>query len=157
LYSVALSGNGDVAFGGGPERTLWDATSGRKLHSFSVSSGYSNVALSGDGKRALTTHYATIASIWDTESGKVVRSFHNRDFELRQDMLAVALSRDGKLALTSAFDLTAALWDTSTGNKLQSFPGRGSAAPQKPVQLLVGPHAPIHSLGLSEDGQTLLA
>jgi WD40 repeat protein len=158
IYGVTLSGNGKVVFAGGvPDRTLWDASNGRVLHSFHVSSGYGSVALSSDGKRAITTHYDTIASIWDTDTGKVVRSFSNRDFEIKQSMPTVALSRDGKFALTSAFDLTADLWDTATGNKVQRFPGRSEAAAQKPVQLLVDGHAPIHSLGLSEDGQTLLA
>src|SRR5262245_9610526 len=76
------------------------------------------VALSGDGKRALTGAGGGSATLWDTASGKMLRTFEG---DKDKGVLAVALSGDGKIALTVSWARTAFLWDADSGKKRQSW------------------------------------
>ncbi|MCV6038950.1 hypothetical protein OFP00_38300, partial [Escherichia coli] len=55
-----------------------------------------SVAISPNGRFALTGGNDYKAYLWDTESGQVLRTF-----EHEQRVVRVALQRDGKLAMTS--------------------------------------------------------
>jgi WD40 repeat protein len=76
------------------------------------------VALSGDGKYALTGSSDGTAILWDA-AGNRLRGFKGHDYAV----LAVALSGDGKRVLTGSGDRTAVLWDAVSGARLQTFKG----------------------------------
>ncbi len=101
---MALSGDGKVVLIG---NILWDAASGKKLQTFEGhTGGMTSVALSGDGKYALTGGHAKTAILWDAASGKILQTFEGHTGKI----LSVALGGDGKRVLTGSDDNTAILW-----------------------------------------------
>jgi WD40 repeat protein len=84
-------------------------------HTASVQS----VALSADRKCLITGSRDKTAILWDVSSGKKLRTFQGRIF----DVWTVALSGDGKYLVTGPTDNTAILWQVSSGKKLQTFQG----------------------------------
>lgn len=92
------------------------------------------LALSQDGKRlAILTE--TKAILWDTGTGKQLRSFEGH----RVKHGSLALSADGKKVVTGSADGTAILWEADTGKKLQT----------------IDTASPVLSVGLSADGKHL--
>jgi WD40 repeat protein len=78
-----------------------------------------SVALSPNGRFALTGGNDYFAYLWDTQSGQILRSF-----EHEQRVNRVALQREGKLAFTSDGGNQSIIWDLSSGKKqakLRSF------------------------------------
>jgi WD40 repeat protein len=111
-----LSGDGKRAVGDFLE--LWDTETGKVLQ-HSEHKDFDEIALSWDGKLALTSSYRdSTAKLWDTETGKVLRNFLGHTGRVR----AVALSADGKRVLTSSRS-EAKLWDAETGKILREYPG----------------------------------
>jgi len=78
-----------------------------------------SVALSADGKRALTGSVDKTAVLWDGPSGKKLQTFHGHTDAVR----SVALSGDSKHVLTGSWDGTAILWEAANAKKLQTFQG----------------------------------
>jgi WD40 repeat protein len=115
---------------------LWDCVSGKDLHSLQLqTSGITSVALSIDGKFALTgSAYDKTAILWDCISGKELHTFAGRMSWLS----SVALSANGKYALTGFEDNTAILWDSLTGKR---------------IYILKGHAARVNSVALSADGK----
>jgi WD40 repeat protein len=72
------------------------------------------VALSADGKIALTGSSDETARLWETGTGKQL----GRPLQHEGRVVAVALSADGKIALTGSEDKTARVWETATGKAL---------------------------------------
>ncbi len=85
-----------------------------------------SVALSPDGRQALSGSHDGTMRLWDVESGHEKRRF--KDFGGWVE--AVAFSPDGRQALSSCADLTLRLWEVDTGRELQCFRGhtRGARA-----------------------------
>jgi hypothetical protein len=80
------------------------------------------VALSGDGRRALTGSSDDTAILWDLESGAPIRILKGHTASVE----SVALSGDGRRALTGSWDHTAILWDLETGAPLRTLKGHTS-------------------------------
>jgi len=98
------------------------------------------VAVSPDGKYALTGGLDHTARLWDIQTGREIRQF-NHDDQVR----LVAFSPDGRYALTGDEHIRDAglrvrLWDTQTGTDVREF-----SSP-----------APVYASSFSTDGQTLL-
>lgn len=75
------------------------------------------VAFSPDGGRVLTGSDDNTAILWDTATGRQLRTFAGHaDY-----VVAVAFSPDGRQAVTGSHDRTAILWDIATGRPLRSF------------------------------------
>jgi len=75
--------------------------------------------LSGNGELALTGARDKTAILWETKTGKPLRTLKGH----QDDVWAVALSKDGKRALTGSSDQTAILWNAETGEKIRTFRG----------------------------------
>jgi WD40 repeat protein len=98
------------------------------------------VALSPDGKYALTGGIDQTARLWDVPTGKIIHQFDHD-----QPVRFVALSPDNRYALTgdehesrSAFRVR--IWDVQTGKEIGQF----------------APSAPIYSAIFSADSRTVL-
>jgi hypothetical protein len=76
------------------------------------------VALSADGRRALSGGVDGTVRLWD-EAGRELACFKGH----RSAITAVALSADGRWALSGGDDRTVRLWDTTDGREVQKFPG----------------------------------
>jgi WD40 repeat protein len=115
---------------------VWDAHSGVKLvtlrgHTDRVCS----VAVSENGKLALTGAYDKTAVLWDAVTGDRTQTFAGHS----DAVTGVALSRDGKRVAT-ATDNTAILWNAGTGEKLRTFDGHAN---------------PVDCVALSQDGRAI--
>ena len=77
------------------------------------------VALSPDGKLALSGDYDGFIRLWECKTRKVIRSFRGHGKPVR----SVAFSPDGKLALSAGYDRTARVWDVATGNEIRCLAG----------------------------------
>ena len=95
------------------------------------------MALSADGKTALTGSMDKTARLWETATGKPI----GPPLQHQGVVVAVALSADGKTALTGSYDKTARLWETATG---------------KPIGPPLQHQNKVVAVALSADGKTAL-
>lgn len=127
ISSVAFSPDGRFVVAGGhggeaPSIRLWEASTGKRLRSFSevrgpVSSAgkVSSVAFSPNGRLILAASDDHSVKLWDAASGQKVRSFRGRTLPIA----SVAFSPDGRLALVG--DEKVHLWETASGKHLRTF------------------------------------
>lgn len=139
VTSVAFSRDGRRVITGSWDKTarLWDAHGGTELRSFRHSGRVTSVALSPDGRWALTG-CDDAARLWDAETGQELRAFTGQE----KGVASVAFSPDGRRVLTGGNDGTARMWDAATGKELRSFAGH---------------EACISTVAFSPDGGRLLA
>jgi WD40 repeat protein len=76
------------------------------------------VALSPDGKQALSGGLDKTLRLWDVETGKELRQFEGHSGNVH----GVAFSPDGRFAL-SGDDHNVRLWEVATGKELHRFDG----------------------------------
>ena len=132
IYSIAFGPAGGRVLtsgftsdqrGGAPssigQLTLWDVTTGQKLHTFEGHKPgvYAAAAFSPDGRYVLAGSENNTATLWDAGAGQVVQTFRGHTALLD----AVAFRSDGQRILTGARDNTAILWDVATGKALRVF------------------------------------
>jgi len=75
------------------------------------------LALSRDGRYALTGAEDNIAILWDFRSGKKIRDYQGHTTEIT----SAAFSPDGRQILTSQQEGPAILWDLTTGRQVRRF------------------------------------
>jgi WD40 repeat protein/serine/threonine protein kinase len=94
------------------------------LLTFGGSGGaFHGIAVSRDGRMALTGSDDHLLKLWDIQSGTELRSFTGHGGAV----LCVALSRDGRKALSGSEDKTLRLWDVQTGESIRVFPTQSGA------------------------------
>jgi WD40 repeat protein len=77
------------------------------------------VAISADGKRAVSACWDGIIRYWNLENGDLIRTMGSEGNPIN----STAMSDDGKLALSGGGDQIMRLWDLETGNELRRFSG----------------------------------
>jgi len=77
------------------------------------------VALSGDGRRALSGSKDATVRLWDVETGNAVACLEGHEAEV----VSVAFSLDGRRALSGSIDKTVRLWDLESGREVRVFRG----------------------------------
>jgi WD40 repeat protein len=115
---------------------LWDTASGKQVVRMEVPSAAAgpfggsmfsyvfSVAISRDGKRAVSGGLDNTMHLWDLESGKELHRFEGHS----DGVWTVDLSPDGRLAASGSFDKTARVWDVQSGSTLQKFEGSFAGA-----------------------------
>jgi WD40 repeat protein len=121
--SAEVSSDGKLLLtcGGDPDNTawLWDIETGKQIRQFRGQSSVLVVAISPDGKLALTGGGDKTARLWEVATGREIRQFKGQSFTVGD----VGFSPDGRLAVTvcSDVDTYARLWDVETGKELKRF------------------------------------
>jgi WD40 repeat protein len=78
-----------------------------------------SVALSADGRYALSGSRDNTLALWDLVSGKQIRQFTGHASLVK----AVAFTPEGKHAVSASFDKTLKVWDIETGKEVRTFTG----------------------------------
>lgn len=97
---------------------------GKVLHLFDATSygELSSLAVSADGRRALSVHPRGNLIVWNLEARSQVKNLSN------VGMQTAALSADGALAITGGYDGALWLWDVDAGTILRSVGGHSCCA-----------------------------
>jgi hypothetical protein len=106
-----------VSAGSGPSLAVWDWTTARRVRSFASLSPATCLAVSADGRRAVTGHEDATVAVWNLESGDLLRVLKGHPEKLR----GVALSPDGTKALSGDAGRTVLVWDLEAGRELRRW------------------------------------
>jgi WD40 repeat protein len=93
-----------------------------------------SVALSGDGRLAISASWGGTVKVWDIGGGHELRTFTAHDLSV----YGVALSGDGQLAVSVSEDRTLKVWEVSSSCRLRT---------------LTGHTGPVTAVALSADGR----
>jgi WD40 repeat protein len=122
-YRVAFSPDGKRLATGGrgiPPGILWDAFTGKKLHTIGRHlNNYSSIAFSPDGRRLATAGGYSVVFVRDAKTTKELIRMTGHSGIVNQ----VAFSPEGKWIATASDDKTAKIWDAATGKELLTFSG----------------------------------
>jgi WD40 repeat protein len=114
ISCLAVSGNGRIAVFASADKTLavWDVETGSKLRTFSGADWSSGVAVSTDGRRAISADDKTL-KVWDLEGEDRGRVRHHHSY----DVTGIAATGDGRRAVSVSMDASIRLWDLETGER----------------------------------------
>ena len=97
-----------------------ETATGRELHCLrGHEDELSDLALSADGRLALSGSLDRTARLWDVDSGRELGKLLGHERKVR----AVALSPDGRLALTGSEENPIRLWDVATRKEIRRLNG----------------------------------
>jgi serine/threonine-protein kinase len=115
-----LSGSGYPS--GDATARLWDLQTGRELRQVgdTFMGQVLGVALSPDGRQALTCGQSPTVRLWDVDTGRGIRRLEGHPGAVN----AVALSPDGHHAVSAGIvDALVRMWDLETGRELRRLEG----------------------------------
>jgi WD40 repeat protein len=115
---------------------IWDITSGKEIRTFTTG-GVRSVAISPDGKYALSVGNDNTLKLWHLASGKEIRTFTGHSY-----VSSVAISPDSKYALSGSYSNTLKLWDLASGKEIRTFTGHSES---------------VYSVAISPDGKYVLS
>ena len=77
------------------------------------------MAVTPDGKRAVSASGDNTLKVWDLETGRVLRTLEGHS----HFVYGVAVTPDGKRAVSASADKTLKVWDLETGRALRTLEG----------------------------------
>jgi WD40 repeat protein len=96
-----------------------------ELNALSGHSGWINaIAVTGDGKQAISSSCDSTLRLWDIDSGKELRTLAGHSGSVTH----VVILSDGARVVSASTDNTIKTWDLNTGSELHSFAGFVSPA-----------------------------
>ena len=75
------------------------------------------MALTADGKRAVSASYDRTLKVWDLESGRELHTLKGHT----DQVTSVAVTADGKRAISACWDSTLKIWDLKDGRELSTL------------------------------------
>ena len=75
------------------------------------------MAVTPDGKRAVSASWDHTLKVWDLETGRALRPLEGHS----APVVGVAVTPDGKRAVSASGDKTLKVWDLETGEVLATF------------------------------------
>ena len=88
-------------------------------HSASVD----GVAVTPDGRRAVSASWDNTLKVWDLESGRELRTLEGHSGHVN----GVAVTPDGRRAVSASEDNTLKVWDLDTGRELRTLEGHSAS------------------------------
>jgi WD40 repeat protein len=161
LVAVVRSGK-TLIVSGSYDRSLiwWDAAKGEALRTVAAHDAWlRNLAALPDGSRLASCGDDMLVKLWETDSGKLIRTFQGHDTKTPQGhvtaLYSLAVSPDGKHLAGGARHGTVIVWETDTGKVAQKFevPTLYTYDPRQRKRSIGG----IRSLAFSRDGNFLAA
>jgi WD40 repeat protein len=121
-----------------------DVNSGNKVNKWNAANSGGIIALSPDGKFAMSTGGGARKSVasdrgvihlWDVSRGKAIGTFAGtgKNKGLGEAVLAMAFSPDGKYALSGGTDGSLRLWDLASGRELEAIQAHEGSVGTKAV------------------------
>jgi WD40 repeat protein len=135
IGGLAITPDGGKVLSGGA-LVLWDVQSGETLRRLEGKEA-ACLAVSGDGKRALTGSWDGAVRLWDLETGKLRLTLQGHSSHVK----SVAFSPDGRQALSGGMDNTVRLWSLENG---------------KEIRVLAHPTG-VHCVAFTPDGKRALS
>ncbi len=118
--------------------SMWNLDTGELLKKLDgPNNNIEQVAISADGKKALTGSCDGPLCLWDLEAGKVIKELIGHT----DAITAVSVTSDGKRALTGSMDGTAYFWNLET---------------HEIIKKLINPDGRVAVAAISSDGQYAL-
>jgi WD40 repeat protein len=81
------------------------------------------VAVTGDGKHAVSASGDNTLKVWDMETGRALRTLKGHSSFVH----SVAVTGDGRRVVSSSEDKTLKVWDLKTGRVLRTLGGHSAA------------------------------
>jgi WD40 repeat protein len=95
------------------------------------------VAITPDGRRAVSASFDNTLRVWDLESGQSLRTLQGHTAHVN----AMAITPDGRRAVSASDDKTLRVWHVESGKELTVFTGESHMA----------------RCAIAPDGQTIIA
>jgi len=106
-----------------PLHPCLDPPGGALLRTLKSHSGWVNgIAVTPDGRGAVSASNDKTLKLWDMETGRVLRTLEGHSAAV----LGVAVTPDGKRAVSASRDHTLKVWDLETGRVLRTLEGHPS-------------------------------
>src|SRR5271157_5808756 len=101
-------------------RLIGRMLTGRALRTLSGHSAYvTGVAVTPDGRRAVSASLDDTLKVWDLKSGRELRTLQGHSAAVR----GMAVTADGKRAVSASEDKTLKVWDLESGRVLRTLEG----------------------------------
>jgi WD40 repeat protein len=117
---ISFTAGHDLVIMTGNQIDLWKPFSGQRPLRLPQSSTPIDAELNAPAHRLATANAAGVVSVWDTVTGRRLRSFRlpAKSPSGQPAALRVALSGDGAVVASGNADGTVALWDVATGRRI---------------------------------------
>ncbi len=124
VFQSAFAPDGQTLISASQDGTLrrWHVSGGaqiRALRGYNNNSGVASIAVSSDGRRALSggSDADPAVLLWDLETGEVIQRLEGHG----ASVASVAFSPDERRALSGGWDGTVRLWDLETGEEIRAI------------------------------------
>ena len=82
------------------------------------------MAVSPDGRRAVSASDDKTLKVWDLETGRELRTLEGHS----DGVTGVAVSPDGRRAVSASYDNTLKVWDLESGRELRTLEGHSAGS-----------------------------
>ena len=121
VFSIAITPDGRQAICGmNPDLEVWDLKNGQLLKTLTGHKDVvSAVAVSADGRCAVSAAMDHTIKVWNLEKGQLVRTLSDHG----STSYSVAVTADARLAVSGSLDLTVKVWNLESGQLVRTLTG----------------------------------